>query len=175
MAWQPVNFNLPAEWEWEWEVIQVCRVGSGCRHAYGTNFLIYFPLVLREEAQHCSLYMYLLIFPHPPREHFRLWANIRWLLKDSITQSQWKNVGGSANRHLSLAENANSHQSRKEQLCKRLLHLHSALECITLRVSLTKRMEVSERRNKKGRGHFRRVVPWQELLCLKSSEKQRLV
>lgn len=28
MAWQPVNFNLPAEWEWEWEE-EDGRVQSG--------------------------------------------------------------------------------------------------------------------------------------------------
>lgn len=175
MAWQPVNFNLPAEWEWEWEVIQVCRVGSGWRHAYGTNFLIYYPPCW-ERKQHCNLYMYLQISPHPPREHFKLYANLPVLLKDK-TQSLWENLGGGTNRHLSVAENANSHQSRKEQLCKLLLHLHSALKCKSLRVSLKRRMEVSEMINKKGGAvsdevyHSRCYFVWRGL----SSEKQRLV
>lgn len=54
MAWQPVNFNLPAQCDGEGEVLEVCRVGSDCRRVLGTNFFFSFARLLSFTAFPCG-------------------------------------------------------------------------------------------------------------------------
>lgn len=74
----------------------MCRVGSGCRHAGGTNFLVYCPppTMHTEEAKYC-ICMYLLI---TKGKNFELHKHTPAFKRQQNTSTKGKKIGaGSTN------------------------------------------------------------------------------